>query len=121
MYTLDDYSSTFDYNLVILCPVGSRFVTEPEDEFDVPSFEAQLKALGARIRDIRLLRRLSQEDVADRARIYRSHVSDIERGRKQPNVETLFRIARALRVHPADLLDDRREGALLDRIRQERL
>lgn len=95
-------------------------MTEREDEPEVPSFELDLKALGARLRDVRVLRRMSQGDVARGAGIHPSHVSDIERRVKTPSVETLFRLGRALRVHPADLLDDRDEGALLDRIRKER-
>jgi transcriptional regulator with XRE-family HTH domain len=97
-------------------------VTEREsDEPELQPFAPQMKALGERIRDIRVLRRMSQEDVADRAGISsHSHVSDIERGRKQPSVETLYRLARALNVHPADLLDDRDEAAVLARLRRDR-
>ena len=76
-------------------------------------------ALGARIRDVRVLRRMSQAEVATRAGIHRTRVSQIESG-QQLSVETLFRLARALDVHPADLLDDRDEGALLARLRQQR-
>lgn len=92
-------------------------MTEREHEFEIPSFAPQVKAFGERLREVRTLRGMSQDEVADRAHIYRSHVSDIERGRKQPTVETLYRLAHALRVHVADLLDDRDEEKLLDRIR----
>ena len=79
-----------------------------------------LKSFGLRMRAVREGRGMSQGEVAKSANIYPSHVSDIERGRKQPTVGTLCRLARALRVHPADLLDDRGEETLLDRIRKER-
>lgn len=81
--------------------------------------ELPFVALGERIRDVRVLRRLSQAEVATRAGIHRSRVSQIESG-QQLSVETLFRLARALDVHPADLLDDRDEGALLARLRRRR-
>ena len=44
-------------------------------------------------------------DLADKASSTLSHVSDIERGRRQPSPPLLSRIADALRCKPADLLN----------------
>lgn len=112
--------SIIDDRMCVHGPVGSPGVTERDDDTDLRSFAEDVQRLGERIRDIRIERRMTQEDVADRADINRTHVSDIERGRKPPTVTTLYRLAHALRVHPADILDDRNEDTLIQRLRHER-
>jgi transcriptional regulator with XRE-family HTH domain len=61
-------------------------------------------ALGIRIAFHREKRGLTQETLARRAWIHRVTLSNIERGAEEPTVETLQRIARALRVPVGDLL-----------------
>ncbi|MGV9009957.1 helix-turn-helix domain-containing protein [Brevundimonas sp.] len=48
---------------------------------------------------------LSQEEVAFRAGLKRSYLSDLERGTRNPSVRALGRIAHALDVSPSRLLD----------------
>ena len=63
--------------------------------------------LGLTIASLRKLRGLSQEGLAEKAHISRSHLSSIE----APNIirpfslEVLYNIADALDVNPADLLN----------------
>jgi transcriptional regulator with XRE-family HTH domain len=59
---------------------------------------------GIRLRELRELRGLSQEALADAAGIHRTHVSLIERSKRAVRLDTLFRLARALGVDPADLV-----------------
>lgn len=47
---------------------------------------------------------MSQTDLAERARIRRALVSDIERKAANPTLDSLVRIATALGVETADLL-----------------
>ena len=47
----------------------------------------------------------SQEAFADHAGIHRTYISDIERGARNPTIEIVDRIAKALRVKPGALLD----------------
>jgi transcriptional regulator with XRE-family HTH domain len=54
--------------------------------------------LGEALRRHRELIRLSQEDLADRAGIDRTYVSGLERGRRNPTVKVLQRLADALGV-----------------------
>jgi transcriptional regulator with XRE-family HTH domain len=61
--------------------------------------------IGARIRDIRHLRGLSQSAMAKRAGKTSSDVSRAEIGARMPTLPTLRRIAQALRVGVSDLLD----------------
>lgn len=70
-----------------------------------------LEDFGARLREVRLLQSVSQEGLAHTAGVDRTYVSGIERGRRNPTVLTICKLAAALGVSPADLLlppEDRR-------------
>ena len=62
--------------------------------------------LGRNARAARLALGLTQEEVAFRADLKRSYLSDLERGTRNPTVRALSRLAAALNVHPCSLLDD---------------
>lgn len=53
----------------------------------------------------RARQQLSQSQVSSRSGIHVTEVSRIERGLRDPRVSTVVRLARALEVHPARLLD----------------
>jgi transcriptional regulator with XRE-family HTH domain len=53
---------------------------------------------GENLLRIRQARKLSQENLADRAGIHRTQISLLEGGRRQPLLETLVRLAGALDV-----------------------
>ncbi|KQU48124.1 transcriptional regulator [Sphingomonas sp. Leaf339] len=58
-------------------------------------------------RNVRRLREgngWSQEDYADRAGIHRTYVSDIERGRRNPTITIVERLASPLGVTPSELI-----------------
>ncbi|MEJ1161176.1 helix-turn-helix transcriptional regulator [Prosthecomicrobium sp. N25] len=50
---------------------------------------------------------LSQEALADEAKIDRTYISGIERGKRNPSVDLLARLAEALKTTPAALLTPR--------------
>ena len=56
------------------------------------------------MRRARQMRGLTQEQVALEAKIDLTYMGGIERGRRNPTVAVLARIAEALGVEPADLL-----------------
>lgn len=56
------------------------------------------KALGARIRELRLKKEWSQEEFADRCGIHRSHMGEIERGETNLTLSTLLIISKQLDV-----------------------
>jgi transcriptional regulator with XRE-family HTH domain len=62
-----------------------------------------LQAFGVRLRAARERRELSQEALARRANVHRTHVHALERGRREPGLTTLLILADALAVAPADL------------------
>ncbi len=53
-------------------------------------------ALGHRIRHLRERLGLSQEELAERANLHWTYVSGLERGRRNPGLSTLVRLASAL-------------------------
>lgn len=64
-----------------------------------------LIAVGARIRKLRVERGLSQEAFAVEARIERAYLGKVERGTQNVSILTAARIARALDVSLAVMLD----------------
>lgn len=63
-----------------------------------------LKRFGQRVRELRLIAELSQEELAERAGLHRTYIGGIERGERNVGVLNLLRLARALRVRPSELL-----------------
>lgn len=61
-------------------------------------------AMGARIRSLRLNKQMTQEQLADRLGLSVSFVGHIERGNRQPSLETLVGLADALDVSTDFLL-----------------
>ena len=64
------------------------------------------EALGQRVKRVRLLRELTQEQLAERADVVNSYVGVIERGEKKPSINTLVKIANALNCSIDYLLGD---------------
>ncbi len=62
------------------------------------------EAVGRVIRKLRKKRGLSQEVVSGLAGIARTHLTMIENGTKQPNLETVWKIALALDMCPSELI-----------------
>jgi transcriptional regulator with XRE-family HTH domain len=60
--------------------------------------------LGKNLRRIRERAGLTQEEVAERSGVHATEVSRIERGKRDPRVSTVERLARALGVPPSDPL-----------------
>jgi transcriptional regulator with XRE-family HTH domain len=53
-------------------------------------------ALGARVKELRRRRGFSQEELAGRAGLHWTYLSDLERGQQTPTVDVVNRLARAL-------------------------
>ena len=69
------------------------------------AFEARVpsKKLGKKIKKIRKITGLTQEDLADNLNISRTHMGHIEQGRKSPSMQLLEKIARKLKVDIKEL------------------
>jgi transcriptional regulator with XRE-family HTH domain len=74
-------------------PAGEERPTEPGSRF------------GANLRAARKGAGLSQEALAYEAEVDRAAISVYERGGREPNLRTVLKLARALRLSPVALLD----------------
>lgn len=68
-----------------------------------PQPAPELIALAKTIRRARRAKDLSQEALAGLAGVHPKHLSEIERGNKDPRATTLVRLADALGLTPAEL------------------
>jgi len=64
------------------------------------------KVVGANVRRLRVERKLTQEQLAHEAEIDLTYLGGIERGRRNPSVAVLGRLAASLKVHPKYLLEE---------------
>ena len=62
------------------------------------------KSFAEVLREMRQEKGLSQEELADRAGLHRTYISQVERGLKSPSLRSLEQIARALGVSPSAIL-----------------
>ncbi len=64
------------------------------------------QVLGETIRVERIKQGFSQEDLAEKANLTRNYIGQIERAEKRIHLETLAKIAKALKVRVRDLVAD---------------
>jgi transcriptional regulator with XRE-family HTH domain len=76
--------------------------------------------LGQNLREQRLARGLTQEELAGDAGIKRSYLSELERGLRNPTVRALGRLAEALDIDPAVLLFRKADAANLRELSDNR-
>jgi transcriptional regulator with XRE-family HTH domain len=66
----------------------------------------QLQYVIDKIKSIRIKKGISQMELSLRSNLSQSFIVNIEKGRKQPSVLTLIRIAEALEVNPQDFFPE---------------
>ncbi|MDV3131365.1 helix-turn-helix transcriptional regulator [Mycobacterium sp. 29Ha] len=72
----------------------------------VAKWEFWRHVVGARIRELRVAKDMTQEALALRSGVTRNVLADVEHGRRGLLYERLFDIAEALNVQVADLLPE---------------
>jgi transcriptional regulator with XRE-family HTH domain len=65
---------------------------------------AIVRLFGAHLRKLRERCGLTQEELAARAGLHVTHISLLEHGKRSARLETLERLAKALRVQPRELM-----------------
>lgn len=64
-----------------------------------------LIAFGTRLKEIRVSNNLTQEQLANECELPPSQIGRIERGEINTSISHIYRIAKALKVHPMELWD----------------
>jgi transcriptional regulator with XRE-family HTH domain len=68
------------------------------------------RLVGRNVRRIRLARSLTQEEFADRSGFSQQYLSDLERGRRNPTIVTIYELAQALGVDHVALVEPDEEA-----------
>jgi transcriptional regulator with XRE-family HTH domain len=88
-------------------------VTREDLQSELSPLPTLSQAFGAALRELRLERGLTQEDVAFRADLDRAYFGRLERAGKVPTLTTIWKLSVALGARPSELLA--RVERLLDR------
>jgi transcriptional regulator with XRE-family HTH domain len=91
----------------------SLFTTDDMDGYNFSQIEEyeeyrgmMLKVFGLNIRNSRLRRNLTQEEVGELAGINPKYLGEIERGEKNPTALVVYKLSRALKVSVSEILTD---------------
>jgi transcriptional regulator with XRE-family HTH domain len=71
-----------------------------------PTEKQLLIAFGLRLRTFRLLKQLSQEQLAENSELHRTYISSAERGERNISLLNLNKLAEALEITVAMLIMD---------------
>ena len=72
------------------------------------------RLVGRNAKKIRLAKGLTQEEFAERSGFSQQYISDLERGRRNPTVVSLYELAQALGVTHMELLQSDKKDARPD-------
>ena len=64
-----------------------------------------LLLFGTRVRELRLTKRISQEELAALTELDRTYISGIERGKRNLSLKNIIKVANALQISPSELLN----------------
>ena len=68
------------------------------------------RLVGRNAKRIRLAKGLTQEEFAERSGFSQQYISDLERGRRNPTVVSLYELAQALGVTHMELVQPEKKG-----------
>lgn len=77
-------------------------VISPEAMKD-SGFQAYRTSFGLRVKTLRKHSGLSQEELAERSKLHRNYISDVERGRRNLSLDALLKLASGLGISIRDL------------------
>lgn len=61
------------------------------------------KIFGEKIKLVRKQKDLTQEELADKAGLHPTYIGQIERGKRNPSLENIYKIQKALKVDIGDI------------------
>lgn len=91
------------YFLGVTTSIIVIFLQENKGYFPYMADQEFRKKFGNRLRILRLVRRLTQEQLAELAGLSVNFVSLVETGQSSPSAETISKLARALGVNEGEL------------------
>ena len=62
-------------------------------------------AFGEVLKETRIKKELTQQQLADYSGMDRAYISELERGLLIPSLETVFKLAKQLRIKPRDFIN----------------
>jgi len=62
-------------------------------------------AFGEVLKELRVKKELTQQQLADYCAMDRAYVSQLERGLLFPSLQTVFKLAKELKIKPKDFID----------------
>jgi len=62
------------------------------------------KLVGRNVRAVRQARGMTQEQLAEESGFSQQYISDLERGRRNPTIVSLYELAQALKSTPVELI-----------------
>jgi len=77
-----------------------------EHYFYLMDIKEQLQYIIDKIKTIRIRKGISQMELSLRSNLSQSFIANLEKGKKQPSVLTLIRIAKALNVNPQEFFPE---------------
>ena len=69
------------------------------------SYDEFLKKFGIRVKYLRLMKNMTQDKLAEILKVDTHYLSDIERGRRNISMKTMYKIFSALEVEPGVLFN----------------
>lgn len=78
---------------------------KPMDSSELRKKEEVQKRFGKRLAELRTSKRITQEDFAFELDVDRTYVSYIERGKRNPSLFMVSKIAKALKVNLSELFE----------------
>jgi len=70
-----------------------------------PMPSGPLTMFGRKLKELRVRRGLTQEELAEKANLHRNYVSDVERGTRNISLVNIIALAKALGVKPGKLFN----------------
>jgi transcriptional regulator with XRE-family HTH domain len=71
-----------------------------------------IEIFGKVLRELRENNSISQEKLAEYCDLDRTYISLLERGQRQPTITTIFKLAKALKIAPSELIKLVEKGTL---------
>ncbi len=91
---------------IVVMTVKEDVVAKAKEGPKAKPKDPELIAFGDRLRELRLDADLTQEELALEAGLHWTYIGQIERGERNLTYRNILRLARGLRVSPAELVAD---------------